>query len=271
MKKTKQVLAIIAIVLLLGMYVAAFVLAFMKSEHAQILFRTALGATILVPVLLYLVLMVARMLKPAKSAVIDAVIFDLGLVLIDWPWEEHAASVGISEEAIREIGEKVIHDPAWLEFDRSEKPEEEIVNDLVKLVPGYEEDLRKLIATMDKCCEPFWYTEGWLKGLRQKGYKLYYLSNWSRTGQHKVAERGAMDFLKLMDGGVWSYEHHEVKPEKEIFQRIIRQYQLNPARTIFIDDNEGNVAAAKKEGLVAIRFLDINDITEKLGSLGVKW
>ena len=71
MKKTKQVLAIIAIVLLLGMYVAAFVLAFMKSEHAQILFRAALGATILVPVLLYLVLMVARMLKPAKSAVID--------------------------------------------------------------------------------------------------------------------------------------------------------------------------------------------------------
>ena len=101
MKKTKQVLAIIAIVLLLGMYVAAFVLAFMKSEHAQILFRAALGATILVPVLLYLVLMVARMLKPAKSAVIDAIIFDLGLVLIDWPWEEHAASVGISEEAIR--------------------------------------------------------------------------------------------------------------------------------------------------------------------------
>ena len=96
MKKTKQVLAIVGIVLLAGMYVSAFVLAFQKSPQAQFFFRLAIGATILVPVLLYLILMVARMVRPQKSAVVDSLVFDLGKVLVDWPWEECAAEMGIS-------------------------------------------------------------------------------------------------------------------------------------------------------------------------------
>ena len=271
MKNAKRVLAIIAIVLILGMYAAAFVLSFQKSEHSQALFRGAIGATILVPVLLYLILMVARVIRPQKSAVIDAIVFDVGLVLVDWPWEEAAAGLGISEEAIAAVRERVVRNPAWREFDRSLKPDSEIVEDLVKLVPEYEREFREIVENMDECCEEYWYTKDWIKGLKAKGYKLYYLSNWGRERHDRVAARGVMDFTKWMDGGIWSYECHEVKPEREIYQRLIRKYHLNPSRTLFIDDSEANVEGAKREGMSGIVFKDMADVTEKLAGIGVKW
>ena len=64
MKKMKQILAITAVILLVGMYVAAFIFSFMDGELGTALFRAALGATILVPVFCYLVLMVVRAAKP---------------------------------------------------------------------------------------------------------------------------------------------------------------------------------------------------------------
>ncbi len=271
MKKTKQVLAIVGIVLLAGMYVSAFVLAFQKSPQAQFFFRLAIGATILVPVLLYLILMVARMVRPQKSAVVDSLVFDLGKVLVDWPWEECAAEMGISEEAVAAIRDRVVLTPLWREFDRSRKEDDEIIRDVLAQIPEYEAEFRKILPVMHECCEPFWYTESWLRALKRKGYKLYYLSNWGRTGHDAAVARGAMDFTKLMDGGIWSYEYQEVKPEPQIYQRLIRKYHLNPGRTIFIDDNKENVDAAKREGMGGIVFTDINDAAEKLAAVGVRW
>ncbi len=81
MKQLKRVLAIVGVILILGMYVMTMVFAVMKSEFAQAAFRGALGATILVPVFLYIFLLVAKVVRPDKSGVIDAVIFHEASVL----------------------------------------------------------------------------------------------------------------------------------------------------------------------------------------------
>ena len=271
MKKLKQILAMIAIVLILGMYVAAFVFAMMKSEEAGALFRAAIGATILVPVLLYLIFMVAKAVRPSKSSVIDAVVFDVGRVLVTWPWEEYAEKVGIGEEAVRVIKEKVIGASLWDEFDRGSISRAEVLEKCMPLVPGYEEEMRTFVTTVDDSIEVFWYTEDWIRGLKRKGYKVYILSNWSRESHDAVAKKGVMDFVKLTDGAVWSYECHFIKPEKEMYEHLIRKFGLNPSRTVFIDDAEKNVEGARKCGMSAIRFTDYNDTVEKLASVGVRW
>lgn len=53
-KKTKQIAAWICIVLLVLLYVATFVMAFMDFPGAGALFRACLGATIGLPVLLWI-------------------------------------------------------------------------------------------------------------------------------------------------------------------------------------------------------------------------
>ncbi len=75
MKNAKRILAIAAVVLLLGMYFITFIFALGKSEAAGAFFRGSLAMTIIVPILLYAFLLVAKVIRPSKSALIDAVIF----------------------------------------------------------------------------------------------------------------------------------------------------------------------------------------------------
>lgn len=57
-KKIKQIGAIIAIILLAGLYIATLVFALINSPFAQKMFQTCLFATIAVPILLWLFLWV---------------------------------------------------------------------------------------------------------------------------------------------------------------------------------------------------------------------
>ena len=64
MKKTRRILAVIGIVLLLGMYLACLILALLGKHQATDLFRAALGATIAVPLMLYAFLMLLKVFPP---------------------------------------------------------------------------------------------------------------------------------------------------------------------------------------------------------------
>lgn len=53
MKKTKQILAIICIVILLGMYLATFILALTDNSSTMAMFKGCVACTIFVPVAAY--------------------------------------------------------------------------------------------------------------------------------------------------------------------------------------------------------------------------
>ena len=60
MKKTRRILAVIGIVLLLAMYIVLLILAILGKHQASDLFRAALGATIAVPIMLYAFMMLLK-------------------------------------------------------------------------------------------------------------------------------------------------------------------------------------------------------------------
>ena len=63
MKKAKRILALAGAVLLICMYVCTLIFALIDSPAAGGLFKASVAATILIPVLLYAYLLVARLLK----------------------------------------------------------------------------------------------------------------------------------------------------------------------------------------------------------------
>ena len=67
MKKTKRILALIGAILLACMYACTLVFALIGSPASTGLFRASVAATILVPVLLYAYILVARLLKGSGS------------------------------------------------------------------------------------------------------------------------------------------------------------------------------------------------------------
>ncbi len=66
MEKWKRIAALGGVFLLLGLYLATFIFSLMGSEHAQMMFRACVAGTILIPVVLYAMMMVAKYLKNRK-------------------------------------------------------------------------------------------------------------------------------------------------------------------------------------------------------------
>lgn len=63
MNKLKRILALIGAILLICMYTATLVFALIDSPTADALLKASIAATILIPVLLYAFILIARLLK----------------------------------------------------------------------------------------------------------------------------------------------------------------------------------------------------------------
>lgn len=63
MKKVKQILAIIAIVLLVGLYLSTLVFAIIGSSDTMVMFKAAIFSTVVIPVLIWAYSMIFRLLK----------------------------------------------------------------------------------------------------------------------------------------------------------------------------------------------------------------
>ena len=91
-----------------------------------------------------------------------------------------------------------------------------------------------------------------LKEVKRRGYRLYGLTNWEAETIGVAYER--YDFFSLFDGIVVSGEEYVIKPEPEIYRRLLDRYRLRADECLFIDDNAQNIEAALALGFAAVRF-----------------
>lgn len=106
-----------------------------------------------------------------------------------------------------------------------------------------------------------------MTALRSTGYRLFYLSNISEDVFQLFSRRRR--FMQLFEGGIPSFAVHLTKPDPQLFSLMLRQFDLDPTETAFIDDSRENIMAAQKMGLTAIPFKDIQDLHKTLAFLGV--
>jgi 2-haloacid dehalogenase len=85
---------------------------------------------------------------------------------------------------------------------------------------------------------------------------LYLLTNWGRDTFPKV--RQAYPLLdEMFDGGKNMLVSGDVgikKPSPEIFKLAAQKFGLNPAATLFVDDQEKNTLVARQLGFQAELF-----------------
>lgn len=95
---------------------------------------------------------------------------------------------------------------------------------------------------------PMWELVEKLHGTHQ----LFLLSN-TNCLHHDYLVRQYAVFARFSDG-VFSYRAKMMKPEPEIFGLAIRQFGVQPAATVYLDDLSSNVEAARGAGLCAFRY-----------------
>jgi len=66
-RKTKRILALIGVALLVVLYVATFILSLLDSANAMNLFKAAFYSTIIIPILLYAYVLVYKRIKNNKD------------------------------------------------------------------------------------------------------------------------------------------------------------------------------------------------------------
>ena len=107
-----------------------------------------------------------------------------------------------------------------------------------------------------------------MKDLKDRGYQLYCLTNWSHETFPIVKEVHARLF-ELFDGIVVSGEEMMVKPNPEIYNLLLGRYHLYASESVFIDDRQRNVDGANQVGIQGILFTGSNNLKEQLAQLSI--
>ena len=191
--------------------------------------------------------------RQRMKQMINTVIFDIGMVLVYFRWKELFADLGFEGEKFEKIAQATVRNPWWNEFDKGGITVEEIVDKYAESAPEYKDDIAKIYDHKDEFVVLYEYTIPWIRELKEKGYKVYILSNWSEPA-YEANKDTHLRFLKEVDGEIMSYREGMIKPDREIYELLCNRFNINPATAVFLDDNSTNMKAAQEFGLHAIHF-----------------
>lgn len=200
---------------------------------------------------------------------IKNLIFDIGGVLLQYRWMDMFLEYGLDETNAIRLGDQIFKDDAWTNcFDRGTMNHHELI---AYFAEKYPED--KEITT--------WFIENgrqmkvdrpdvWknVRALKEKGYRIYLLSNYSDYLFHLHTE--GTDFMDILDGQIISYDPKCVKPEPEIYETLLERYHLKREECLFFDDRLENVYGSHNVGMDAVQVTSREMIRDLLASMLVK-
>ena len=193
------------------------------------------------------------------------IVFDIGNVLAGFVWKEFYQSFGFSDEVFEKLADATVRSSFWNEMDRGKLSDEELLSGFIQNDPSIETELRQVFEDITGMIRRYDYAIPWLKELKERGYGVYYISNFAHKA-HVECEK-ALDFLPVMDGGILSYQAKLIKPDPEIYRLLCDRYGLKAKECVFIDDTEKNVLAAQKEGMEGIIFHTLEQAKEELDEM----
>lgn len=182
----------------------------------------------------------------------NTVIFDIGNVLVGYDWQNYLRTFHFTEEIYEQVADAVFRNKDWEEGDIGRISTEEWLNLFIENAPGLEPQIRRVFAGFAGTIVPLSYTEEWISYFRSLGFRLYYLSNYSRELYQKTRDK--LKFLDTFDGGIFSYEVKCIKPDESIYRLLLKRYSICPGEALFYDDRPENVETAVRLGIKGIVF-----------------
>ena len=187
-----------------------------------------------------------------KRRDIDSVIFDLGNVLLSFDPIEYLREDFEDEALLELVCKEVFGSKEWLQLDRGTIDMESFIQIISGRIPEHSELLKNKLENWEEILVPIQASIDLIPGLKEEGYKLYILSNFHKQAFENVYKK--YDFFKYFHGRVISSDWQLLKPEKEIYLKLIELYGLDPKRTLFIDDSKDNIEAASALGFHTVHF-----------------
>jgi 2-haloacid dehalogenase len=182
----------------------------------------------------------------------DAVVFDIGGVLLDWD-PRHLYRRLIDDEAEME---RFLAEVCTLEWHAAHDRGVPVAESCAVLAAAHPEYADLIDAWGERSEEmiggPIVGSVDILEQLLRKGVRCYALTNMER--ETYPLRRQRFPFMGWFAGTVVSSHEGVAKPDPEIFRRLLDRFGLVPERTVMIDDSPANLDTAASLGMTAVRF-----------------
>lgn len=194
------------------------------------------------------------------------IIFDLGGVVVRWEPAALLAQIFDDPATCRVLHSEFVGHADWLELDRGTMAPEDAVARAARRTGLSETDVGRFLNNVPPALVPIADTVELLYRLKAQSHSLYCLSN-MHFASIEYLER-THGFWDIFSGKVISCRVHLCKPEARIYAHLLESYKLDAAETVFVDDVEVNLAAARQFGIRTIRFESSAQCAGELRALG---
>ncbi|MBR5177641.1 MAG: HAD family phosphatase [Lachnospiraceae bacterium] len=193
------------------------------------------------------------------------IVFDISNVLAPFRFKEFLSEKGFDAAMIKRIIKASAMTPYWTEYEKGKLTYEEAIEAFLSVDPDIPEELHKAYDSCSGIMGRYDYTEGWIDTLKEAGYKLYCITNFTPAGYEQCYD--SISFIERFDGCVFSFREGIVKPDPDIYKTLLRRYNLEAEECVFIDDTEENVCSAEELGFTGIVFTGYDDAVDKLDKI----
>jgi putative hydrolase of the HAD superfamily len=197
--------------------------------------------------------------------VIKNIVFDIGNVLAGFTWQDYLAGFGFPKETQERLAACTVQGPLWQELDHGVMSEQEVIAAFKQYDLTIADEIDLVFRDIRGILTRYDYAVPWMEELKNQGYRIFIISN---IFAKMVREcEPVLDFLKLADGVIFSYQEKVIKPDSTIYRLFLKRFDLNPHECVFIDDQERNVNAARNIGIPGIIFESYNQAYNDLKKL----
>lgn len=205
------------------------------------------------------------------TAAVNTVVFDFGGVLFRWEPHDLLARLLPEHAPTPEAAMALRHhffqgyEGDWAEFDRGTVQADELAQRIARRTRLSVAEVRSVIDAVPDALEPVPETVALLERLQARGHALYFLSN--MPAPYATYLEATHGFLQHFRSGVFSAREKLIKPDPAIYALAAERFRIEPVRTLFIDDLQGNVDAARAAGWQALHFRSAAQCEAELAGL----
>lgn len=189
----------------------------------------------------------------------EAIIFDLGGVILNLDYQlTEDAFVRLGLNNFKDSYSQLAQTDLFDRFEKGEISSFHFVNRLLDQLPQGR-NANEVVHAWNAMILDFPSERlEWLQALRSD-YRVFLLSNTNdlhidAVRRALVKTAGHRELERYFDTVYLSCELGMRKPDEAIFEEVCRRENLNPAKTVFVDDSPQHVSGALKAGLAAVHL-----------------
>ena len=192
------------------------------------------------------------------------IILDMGNVLLEWNKDKILKAVAKTQKDYLILDKSIFQSGLWERLDLGTLTREELVDRVLSLLGDiYEKKVEEVIWNWPAYIDIYMEVFPLLTGLKEKAHRIFVLSNTSPVFYELLKDQLA-PLEKILDGFVLSCDIKAIKPDRKMFEEILRKYELDPANCVFLDDIADNTNMAESLDIKAYQVKQRSDVVDIL-------